>query len=447
MHVHLSHYWLTLRCAMPMELLLQQAHSHVMELCPTCRGEWDGHPRFHATTAGLDGRAGAARRAPAGRDFSLGLYAREQRHQARIRAILRRAREDLARLRRQPIETWPETLDRSKTRYRSRTFVLLLLDEAKRIVRTRPRQAAALTALAPLCLDRDENRKTMAWAQELKVLAAAHHANALRIAGDLPAADRAFRALHRQSEMLALDATAAAEVASLEASLRIGQRRFAAADRLLAAAAEALGSAPEANRIVIKHANLLEALGRSEEALDRFERAAAGLDALAEPQLHLCTVTGRINCLCDLGRFEEAEKLAASEGAAYTDSGDAYTAAYFTVHRARVDLGLGRLEPAQTGFAAARDQLLAIDRDYDAILACLFLADALLAAGKTAELRDLAAGLVPLFKARGVERETLAALRLLAEAARSETLTALVVAEVRRRLEPAGRSAALPAEP
>jgi hypothetical protein len=35
-----------------------------------------------------------------------------------------------------------------------------------------------------------------------------------------------------------------------------------------------------------------------------------------------------------------------------------------------------------------------------------------------------------------VERETLASLRLLAESARAETLTAAVVAEVRRRVSP-----------
>ena len=87
-----------------------------------------------------------------------------------------------------------------------------------------------------------------------------------------------------------------------------------------------------------------------------------------------------------------------------------------------------------TGFTAARDQFLALDRDYDAVLTSLYLADTLLVANKTTELRRLAAELVPLFKARGVERETLASLRLLAQAVQAETVTAALLSELRQSL-------------
>jgi hypothetical protein len=66
------------------------------------------------------------------------------------------------------------------------------------------------------------------------------------------------------------------------------------------------------------------------------------------------------------------------------------------------------------------------------------------AAGRNAELRELAAGLVPLFRSRGIEREALASLRFLAEAVKAERVTAAVVARVRKALSDgaAGRQTA-----
>jgi len=87
--------------------------------------------------------------------------------------IARRAREDVARLRGLPAARWPATVARSKTRFRSRAFVLLLLDESKRAVRTAPHEAAAFAALVPLALDQGTGREAMAWARELRALAAA----------------------------------------------------------------------------------------------------------------------------------------------------------------------------------------------------------------------------------------------------------------------------------
>ena len=437
MHVNLSHYLDTLRCILPRELLLQQAHRHLMDLCPVCRGEWDGRPHFHpapATDGGsLEKPDLAARPIPSKRDFSLTLYEQEHARLSRMRAIARRAREDVARLRRLPPARWPATVARSKTRFRSRAFVLLLLDESKRAVRTAPHEAAAFAALVPLALDQRKGREALAWARELRALAAAHHANAVRIEGDLPGADRDFAALRTELRRTSpASADTEAEIASLEASLRIDQRRFDDAERLLAGAAR--GAERLAGRIFVQHANLLMTLGQAEHALDRFERAAATLDPASEPHLHLCVVTGRVNCLCDLDRYREADRLLTSKRPDLVDKGDSQTAAFYTFYRSRVDLGLGRLKAAERGFSDARDKLIALGRNYDAIQANLFLADALLAAGKVAELRDLAADLVPLFKARGVEREALASLRLLAQAVQAETVTAALLSELRQSL-------------
>ena len=260
MHVRLSHYLLVLRGVLPGELLLQQAHRHLLDLCPACRKEWDGRPPFESASeidlaANTD--ALVALRPPPERHFSLSHYDETLRRQSRLRAIARRAREDLSRLRRKPLETWPDVVRNATKRYRSRAFLLLLVEESRARVRNAPHEAAALVALVPIALDRSPERAALPWARVLRMRAAAHHANALRVAGDLPAADRELAALRRTMQSHPLHSRdTEAEVSSLEASLRIGQRRFGEANRLLAAAAE-LASPQLASRIFVKHAHTL----------------------------------------------------------------------------------------------------------------------------------------------------------------------------------------------
>jgi hypothetical protein len=448
-HLELEHFLSALRGKLPFLLVHQQAHRHLLAVCGACRRKWRRRRPGRPEPAGIelpvpppvetDARA-------LGRDA----LERTLRLLAEARLAARRAREDLGRLLQLPPEEWPDLVECSRTRYRSRAFAELLVDEARRRVRTEPPLAAALAGLVPQVLARRPGREERAWAGVLAALAAAHRANALRVAGDLPAADAAFAALRREMAWaVEAEPAAAAEVTSLEASLRIDERRFGPAEALLERAAglyRHLDEAVPLARVLVQQANLQRTLGRPADMLAPLEEAVRLIDAATEPYLYFCAVHGRINALLDLGRSRQAGELLAADRAVYLETGDAYTAALHGFMQARVDLGLERLAAAEAGFAAARDRLLDLDRDYDAILACLYLADALLAAGKTADLGRLAAELVPLFRSRGVERETLAAIRLLAEAAKGETLTAAVVEEVRRRLDPATRGAAPPGD-
>jgi hypothetical protein len=61
---------------------------------------------------------------------------------------------------------------------------------------------------------------------------------------------------------------------------------------------------------------------------------------------------------------------------------------------------------------------------HDVALALLEEAVVLLDEGRTAEVKEVALGLQVIFDANGVHREALAALRLFAEAAKSEAATA-----------------------
>jgi tetratricopeptide (TPR) repeat protein len=355
-------------------------------------------------------------------------------HLSLLRAVATEARRDLDRLLRLPQERWRERVARARTRMRSRTFAELLLDESRARVRNEPNTAAVLAELVPLAMTWAETRTDLPWVASLLARAIVHRANALRVAGDLLGADRLFRAL---PALPPSDHLAAGEIFSLEASLRIGQRRFADAGRCLD---ESIDAYEQANhsvgvaRALIKRANLAQALCQPEEIVPLLDRAASMLGDVADPYLLATTVTGRVNALCDLDRADEAERLLAEHSALYVQEGEAFTIAAYAFLAGRVALGVGRLDDAEMHLADARDRLLGLERDYDAIIAALYLADVLLAAGKAAELKRLATKLVLLFRTRGVARETLAALRLLAEAAQAEGVTAAVLAEVRSKL-------------
>ena len=430
---------------MPGSWLLQRAHLHLLESCPTCRAAWDGRPRFappvgsHPQATDASGRP--PRNRPHHRDFSLDLYARETERLRRMRAIARSARRDLARLRRMPQARWADRVANARTCFRSRAFVLLLVEEARSLVRTNPERAAGFAALVPIALDGVEDRRDLPWVHTLKARAAAHHANALRVSGDLPAADRLFADLHRCLAAQPLENPAAtAEIASLEASLRIGERRFSEAHDLLARAARAyrdVGDAVGLARTQIQRANLAWTEGEPLQTLHWMELATSCLRGVdpSDRDLLLSTVTGRVLALCELERFAAAAELLSRHRGDFEAASDHHSTAFALALEGRIALGTSDTNTALRCFSRSRDAFLDLGRWHDAAMACLDIAATLLAAGRMTELRRLAADLVPQFRSRGVEREMLASLRLLAEAARAETVTTALLAKLRRGLE------------
>jgi tetratricopeptide (TPR) repeat protein len=356
-----------------------------------------------------------------------------------LRVHDRRARQQLCELRALPAERRVAKVRGAYRRFRSRWLAELLIEESRKLVRSDPAEAESFAALVPEVLAWTRGADGPAWAPPLVARAAAHRANARRVGGDLPAADRGFA---RLAPLLAAPAVAAdagllAEIASLEASLRIDQRRFAEAEGLLDRAAlayEYAGDAAGLARTWIQTANLMRTLGRPEEILELHERAARALGRGATPYLVVCTVVGRVNALCDLGLPEEARRLLRSHLDAFEADDEPHTAALLRCLEGRAALGLGELAEAEGYFASCHEGMLLAGRTYDAALAALYLAETYHAGGRHRELRRLAARLLPEFRSRDVARETLAVLQLLVRAVTAEELTAAVFTELRRKL-------------
>lgn len=356
-----------------------------------------------------------------------------------LRKVRRRAKKELSKLRRTPRGRRVDRVRNARTQFRTRPVAELLIEEAREVVREDPKEAESFAGLVPHVLDWVRSPGGPAWAFNLCARADAHRANALRVQGELPGADRVFEIL-RQTLMRRpiADAATAGELASLEASLRIDQRRFEAAKALLdraLAAFEHAGDGLATARVLIKAANLERRSHRPLEMLRHLDRAADALNRKAPPYLWVCIVTGQVNALCDLGRYGVAKRVIGSHLDAFEADPSPHTAALLRGLHGRVCLGLGDLGDAERFFQTSADVLLSLDRTYDAAMAALYLAETYHLIGQIEKLRHLAQKLVPVFRDRGVTGEALEALRLVHQAVAAQELTRQLLETARRRLE------------
>ncbi len=270
------------------------------------------------------------------------------------------------------------------------------------------------------------------------VRVAAHRANAVRLAGDLPAADRLFRDLADDRRRQALAHPAGqAELLSLEASLRIDRREFATAERHLAAAERlyrSVGDMVGAAKALIQRGSAAEYAGDCERAVEIRQRAAELLDAKTEPVLYLMCQMNLANTLVSLARPAEAAAIIA----AHRELLDRYDDATDRVRRIWVEARIARAEErfdeADRLLGEVRNRWLSLGRPYEAALATLGGAELHFARGDWRAVQRRAELLIPIFEANGVHREARAALILFQQAARAETLTADFLARLRRYL-------------
>lgn len=422
--------------------LARRTHDHLVDTCPQCAAEWQRLGRWQdAYLDELDRIRLPDGLAEVPLDHLSGeqdVVDAEEEDARRRRRDRRRICEEKWELLRTPPQERIAKVTRARSRFRSLFLAEMLIDECRQLVLTDPAEARSIVELVPHVLAWTADDFSVPYAPVLLARASAHRANALRIAGDLHGAERAFIALRRTLAHEPLeDPRAVAEVASLEASLCIGQRRFEDAAEYLAQATRAAHHAGDPGlraRIYIQRANLMQVQGRTEAISPLLDHAASLLDPTEDPHLFLCTVTGRVNSLCDLGRPEEARHLLTTHLDDYEASENPYTGAIYRFLEGRCALALDDTS-AVDSFAASRDAHLALGRSYDAALASLYLAEALFVFGRTRDLQELAASLVTIFRSHRVGGETLAALRLLARAVASQAVNRQLFSRLREKLD------------
>lgn len=283
------------------------ALAHLFEHCPVCRKEFEVWRR----------QAGEGVARPVGGDFDAALdrvcgvdgsendelASEAARVEAERRKALSRAEELLAL----PVA---EQLDRIRTESRGQAGPLLaeaLIEESRRKAPGYPWEAITLANLARTVL---QHADATLYAAELYARALAHLANAIRVTGDLP-----------RSEQILLDARyflrsqgggdrlVRAELDSLEASLRLSQRRQREAIQPLFRAHAVYRMDGDLAQTAVVLSQLSKAhneLGENDRALILLQEARLHAQGSCNVEFEAMILGNRSQVLADMGEIDAA---------------------------------------------------------------------------------------------------------------------------------------------
>jgi len=399
--------------------LMEIGWDHLMKRCPTCSAGFQAWQRQrHDTGVGYDS---------AFRVLPLLL----ERHTHAVEEAQRKADKDFRALLKLPPAERLGRIQRSHGRFRGVTLAHRLVGEAKSHMPTEPQAVYELAEAAETVLLRTPNAPGY---YEALARVLAFKANALRALGRLSEADERIRSA--RGLVRAEDVTGSliyAEIDWFEGVLRKDQRRFTEAEELLSRSAtlfEVAGERAEAARPLLALGLMYYDRQEPGKAIETTEAALAHLSLESEPYLYF---GGRHNLtlfLVEEGRFDAAADLLQADAELYERFADPWTVLRQVWLRGKIAFATGRREEAEQAFREVRRGFIQQGNGYDAAMVSLDLALLYLKAGRTAEVKPIAAEMHTLFGAQEIHREAAAALLLFQEAAEREALTGEWVEEL-----------------
>ena len=291
------------------------------------------------------------------------------------------------------------------------------------------------------------------WRSRLEAYCWAHIGNARRVASDLVGSNQAFAQVWKLWQIGASSGPVLSllpewRLLDLEASLRVGERRFPEALELLSRAQASLGEGNSLAmaRVLLKKEHIFELMGDTQGSLAALREAAPFVDASGDPRLLLAVLFNLVNHLCLAESYEEASKRIPQVRELAIQQGNELDLLRVVWLEARLASGEGRTEDAITGLERVRQDFTARGLPYDAALASLDLALLWSKAGRGREVLELVRAMAWIFQAQGISREALAALALFREAAQNEAVTVDLVQRVIAEVRGGSRSASFRAQ-
>jgi tetratricopeptide (TPR) repeat protein len=321
----------------------------------------------------------------------------------------------------------PKTLERELTEVPDRcawALCELLCIQSVKLCSQNPVRAKSLITLAEKTVPLVSGDGP--WRAKVQGHVLAHRGNALRVAGDFAGAKAALDQAARLFEAGTASSVCLLEegiLPAFKASLCRAERRFDEAAEFLSTAARIARSATFRLQIHVSQAKLFEEQGELEQAIAILREAAESAGETDDARLLLCVRHNLADNLTKLGRCEEAQALLPEIRILLRTSGGELDLERFRWTEARVFAGLGKLEEAIGILIRVRGSFSAHGLTYDTALVSLELALFYLQAGRTREVKDLARHCAPIFQARDVHREALAAFGLFRQAAEQERFT------------------------
>jgi len=332
-------------------------------------------------------------------------------------------------------------------RFQSYGLAELLLTESRRGWSENPGRSEELAELALAVIYRLERRlHGPALLNDLKAEAWSYIANCRRIRSDLRSVSEAFDIAEDFRAKGTGDPYEEAEILHLKASFYRDQRQFpealGAIDRAVEIYREANDRHAEGRALITK-ATVLRSAGAVEDAIPALERAASQVDPTHEPRLLLSIKSNLALFLSEAGRpmeakhvLPDARKLAMEVGGGLDRLRLLWVEGLVSRHLGQTGLAEAALRRAMGGFSE-------VELGYDSALIALDLASLYLETGRISEARDLAAEMVPIFAAKDVHREAVAALAIVQRAMDQGIATLAVVQEVAAFLRRARHNPAL----
>ena len=400
--------------------LIRSLLRHLVEVCPQCQRRWAQQAKG---TGGPDAELARLEYAAAFRSVLEQLPARcldLDRERAEAPALI----EELCGLKNEE-----EQIRRMEEEPRFHTWGLcdLLIEESRQAAFEDPAIAQLFARLALALVERlDPWRYGAGFLEDVRGLGWAFFANGLRVASDLRGADDAMERAKQAIGRGAGDPLVVAQVLTLEASLRRGQRRFEEARDLLDEVIYLYRETGEQHlqgKATVTKAIGLCHLGESRQALPLLRQAVGLIDPRRDTRLQLCAQHNLACCLLDCNRPKEARKLLERIRPDYAEYPDFWTQLRLAWVEGKLAAAEERCGDAEAFLREARDGFLKHEVGYDAALVSLDLAMLYLDHGRHAEVIALAQEMFPIFQSRDVHREAVAALLIFQKAAMSQSLT------------------------
>jgi tetratricopeptide (TPR) repeat protein len=353
-------------------------------------------------------------------------------------------RQRLARERAAAPALWREVASQSREgrrpgvlaepRFHTWGFCEFLIDRAYRTIQEDVLQAEEILRLAVDAAGRLSPGEYGSGATEaIQARAWSWLANIRRVRGDFQEAEAAFQTAELHLSRSWLDPLDEGLLLEARSALCRAQSHF---DEALELIGEAVAIYREVNepslqgRALSSQGLTLQYRGRYEAAADCFRTSLFLIDGLREPRLLVGSQYNLINCLQDSGRSAEAAELIPEARRLIEQMGGRSDLLRLRWAEGRIAVFQGRLAAAEKVFREVRDTFLADSLAFDAALASLDLATVYLRQRRTEETKRLAAEMIPVFQAREVCREALAALIVFQQAAELEQLTTGLVEEI-----------------
>jgi tetratricopeptide (TPR) repeat protein len=303
----------------------------------------------------------------------------------------------------------------------------LLLQKSREATFSDPTRGVELANLALRVVRHLSKAYDPNWVMELRARCFAYLGNARRVLGELRSAEDAFvKAEACLTRSTSGNVEVWAEILDLKSSLRRAQRRL---DEALSLADEALstyrdlGDGHGIGKALLKQAKILEEMDDLSRAINLLKEAVDEIDRTKYPRLFFYARYNLLGCLVLAGLFGDAEQLLPEVKGLFGESAQPLDLVRLRWVEGNIDLGLGRLGPAEAAFREVQREFLERQMGFDAALVSLDLARLYAQEGCTEDLKRLAAELMPIFQSRDVSREAILALLMFQRACEEERLT------------------------